>query len=209
MKRHASFPPPPPPPLLSSFFLLLPPLPNFHQILRSRERTDHATGKRVVCITELGLFSRNDATRHTTTATNAHLATKKRRQWADEFIDDIKNCYTGIFLSIRIPPPVVTSTSVRDTFFLFSLSLCLRGEATMHVTQYRRHRRSQPSTCGPAASTSEVVSLVVIALYSIYRHSFLPSLPSLVEIVENGSSRYLCVNGGRRHGGWKKREPNP
>lgn len=42
------YPPPPPPPLLSSFFLLLLPLPNFHQILRSRERTDHATRKRVV-----------------------------------------------------------------------------------------------------------------------------------------------------------------
>lgn len=79
----------------------------------------------------------------------------------------------------------------------------------MHVTQYRaeyrRHRRSQPGRRGLAASTSEERRCRSL-LYSV--SPLFPSFPSLVEIVENGSSRYLCER-GRRHGGWKKREPNP
>lgn len=131
-------------------------------------------------------------------------------------VDDIKTIQAYPSLScIAIPPPVVTTRSATLSSFFPSLSLSV----------YVEKRRTLRSIIAPsvivvivAASLFDVawlrlvggteVSLVLsrILFYMyMYRSSLFPSFPSLVEMVETGP---LCER-GRRHGGWKKREPNP
>ena len=163
----------------------------------------------VLCVSRNSAGSHETTRRGTPRPRRMHTSRRRRgdsgRTSLSTILKTAIRAYSFLFVShlLSSPPlPFVTlsSSSPSPSVYVEKRRCTLRSIVVIVAASLRRAARLRLRRRWCRSSLSR---------YILYRHSSLPSLPSLVEIVENGSSRYLCVNGGRRHGGWKKREPNP